>query len=92
MEISEKLIIGEPFAVVGGSAIDDKWETFHPYRRVAKNLAGEFDAAFIPYHQIFDDALKLAPVDYWCPDGVHPSISGAYLMKEAWLKAFDSIL
>jgi len=35
-----------------------------------------------------DEALKKAPVEYWCPDGVHPSIAGGFLMKKPWIEAF----
>lgn len=87
-----KLIIGEPFAVNGGTAIDEKWSDFDAYREAARQLADEFDAAWVPYHTIFSAALDHAPVTYWCPDGVHPSMAGAYLMKEAWLQAFDAFL
>ncbi len=86
-----KLILGEPFAVAGGSAIDDRWKDFDTYREIARQLADEFGAAFIPYHDIFAQALKQAPVAYWCPDGVHPSTAGAHLMKKAWLEAFAAI-
>ena len=86
-----KLMIGEPFAVAGGTAIDDRWQPFDAYRSIAKELALEFDAAFIPYHSVFAEALSIAPVEYWCPDGVHPSIAGAHLMKKAWMEAFKSL-
>ncbi|NND08079.1 MAG: SGNH/GDSL hydrolase family protein [Saprospiraceae bacterium] len=87
-----QLMIGEPFAVAGGTAIDDQWDAFDGYRAAAERVAKEFDAAFIPYHQIFADALAHAPADYWCPDGVHPSMAGAHLMKEAWLKEFERLM
>jgi lysophospholipase L1-like esterase len=86
-----KLIICEPFAVAGGSAINEKWGAFDAYREAAKNIAIEFDASFVPFHSMFVDALKLAPASYWCPDGVHPSIAGAALMKNAWLEAFNKL-
>ncbi|MBI1226946.1 MAG: lysophospholipase [Bacteroidetes bacterium] len=85
-----RLIICEPFAVAGGTAINEKWEDFKGYRAVAKAVANDFGAAFVPFQSVFDEALKLAPASYWCPDGVHPSLAGAYLMKEAWLKVFAS--
>ena len=84
-----RLIIGEPFGVEGGTAINEEWGGFDEYRSVARNLATEFGAVFIPYHTLFAEALKFAPVDYWCPDGVHPSLAGGYLMKEAWLAGFE---
>lgn len=87
-----KLIIGEPFAVKGGKAIDKKWfPDFPEYQVAAAKIAKEFKAEFIPYQKIFDEALNIAPVSYWCPDGVHPSMAGGYLMKEAWIEAFENL-
>lgn len=87
-----KLIIGEPFAVKGGTAIDDRWyPEFPKYQQAAKKIAEDYNAAFVPYQKVFDDALKLAPASYWCPDGVHPSMAGGYLMKEAWINAFERL-
>ena len=83
-----KLIIGEPFAVTGTKAVDDKWfPRFDEYRNAAREIAEKFQAVFIPYQSIFDKATKTAPAVYWTPDGVHPSLAGSQLMAEAWLKA-----
>jgi len=88
-----KLIIGEPFAVKGGTAITSQWsKDFPDYQKYAKQIAKDYNAAFIPYQAVFDKALKTAPVTYWCPDGVHPSIGGAWLMKNAWLEALNEII
>jgi lysophospholipase L1-like esterase len=86
-----KLIIGEPFAVAGGSAIDGRWEAFGGYRPAAKKIAADFGAVFLPYQRVFDEALKLAPAEYWTPDGVHPSMAGSYLMAQAWLEGWKHI-
>ncbi|RMG72035.1 MAG: lysophospholipase [Bacteroidetes bacterium] len=85
-----RLVIAEPFVVKGGSAIkEEEWfPVFDGYRKAARTLADEFDATFIPLQSIFDQALEVAPVAYWCPDGVHPSMAGAYLMSQAWVEAF----
>ena len=83
-----KLIIGEPFAVLDGSAVDEKWfPKFDEYRFSAKKLATEFETIFIPFHDIFFNAQKHAPGKYWTGDGVHPSMAGSALMAQAWLKA-----
>ena len=83
-----KLVIGEPFAVAGTSAVTDKWfPAFDGYRAAAKKLADEFNAVFIPYQAIFNEALNYAPAKYWTGDGVHPSMAGCSLMAEAWLNA-----
>lgn len=83
-----KLIIGEPFAVLGCSAVNEKWfPEFDAYRVAAQKLATEFGAVFIPYQTIFNEAQNYAPGRYWTGDGVHPSMAGISLMAEAWLKA-----
>jgi len=83
-----KLIIGEPFAVRNVKAVTEEWfPAFDEYKSAAKEIANEFKAIFIPYQQVFDEAVKHAPASYWTGDGVHPSLAGAALMAQAWLKA-----
>jgi lysophospholipase L1-like esterase len=83
-----KLVIGEPFAVKGIKAVDNTWyPEFDTYRAAAKEIAKEFNAVFVPYQKVFDEAQKVAPGAYWTGDGVHPTLAGAKLMASAWLKA-----
>ncbi len=85
------LIIGEPFAVTGGTALSDAWyPAYAEYRAAARRVADAYDAAWIPYQSIFDEALERAPVEHWCPDGVHPAPTGNHLMAQAWLDSFRS--
>jgi len=85
-----KLVICEPYAIEGGSAIGEGWqEEFKPYREVAGKLSEEFSTIFIPYHTIFKKAIKQAPAEYWSPEGVHPTMAGARLMAQAWLEAVE---
>lgn len=82
-----QLVICEPFSVDGGSAIGEGWQDeFTPYREAARKISDEFNTLWVPYHTLFIEALKHAPAAYWCPDGVHPSMAGAQLMAQAWLK------
>ncbi|PSL42515.1 lysophospholipase L1-like esterase [Chitinophaga niastensis] len=82
-----KFIIGEPFAVTGVKAVDEKWyPAFDEYRAAAREIAAKYNAIFIPYQAVFDKAQKSAPAAYWTGDGVHPSVAGAQLMAEAWLQ------
>ena len=83
-----KLVICEPFGVKGVSAVNDKWyPTFDLFRKAAKDVAKEYDAAFVPYQAAFDKALELAPGNYWTLDGVHPSIAGEALMARTWMES-----
>jgi lysophospholipase L1-like esterase len=59
------------------------------YQAVAKKMAKEFDAIWVPFQEVFDEAIKYAPATYWTGDGVHPSMAGAQLMAEAWLRAVE---
>lgn len=82
-----KLIIGEPFAILGTAVTSAWFPAFNEYQQAAKELAKEFNAVYVPYQKVFDKALQQAPGAYWSGDGVHPSIAGARLMAEAWLQA-----
>ncbi len=83
-----KLIICEPFAVQGVKAVDAKWyPEFYSYQKAAREIATQFEATFIPFQKVFDEAQKQAPGIYWTNDGVHPSLAGSQLMARAWLTA-----
>jgi len=89
-----KLIIGEPFALKEGSAIQkiEKWYPgFYEYQKAARRVSDKHGAAWIPYQKIFDDACKTTPYSYWSGDGVHPSFAGSHLMAKSWIEAFSSL-
>lgn len=83
-----KLVICQPFILTGTSAVDDSWiEPFNAYQDIAAIMAREFNAQWVPFQEAFEKALEIAPASYWAGDGVHPSMAGAQLMAEVWLKA-----
>ena len=85
-----KLVICEPFYVLNTSAVDETWANLmKEYQAVAKKIANEFGALWVPFQQVFDEAVKHAPATYWTGDGVHPAMPGAQLMAEAWLKVVE---
>ncbi len=68
--------------------MNEKWfPDFDRYRAAAKKVSTELNAIFVPFQHVFDEAAKKAPPYYWAADGVHPTMAGAYLMAQAWLKA-----
>ena len=80
-----KLVICEPFVLRCG-AVNEKWfPDFDGYRAAARKVAKAFDAVFVPFQSMFDEASKDAPPAYWAGDGVHPTIAGAQLMAQTWL-------
>jgi lysophospholipase L1-like esterase len=81
-----RLVICEPFVLRCG-AVDDKWfPEFDRYRAVARRVARDFHAVFVPFQAVFDKAVKTAPPEYWAKDGVHPTMAGASLMAQTWLE------
>jgi lysophospholipase L1-like esterase len=85
-----KLVICQPFYVLNTSAVDETWvEPMKEYQAAAKKIAKEFNAIWVPFQEVFDEAIKYAPATYWTGDGVHPSMAGAQLMAEAWLRAVE---
>ncbi|MDR1336587.1 MAG: SGNH/GDSL hydrolase family protein [Tannerella sp.] len=84
-----QLVLCEPFALRGGSAIDEpKWfPAFDGFRESLAKLAGEFKAVFVPFQSGFDAAVKVAPARYWSTDGVHPDLPGRQWMADMWLEA-----
>ena len=81
-----QLVICEPFVLRFG-AVNDRWfPEFDKYRAVSGKMAKEFDALFVPFQSMFDNAVKQAPPAHWAADGVHPTMAGAYLMGQEWLK------
>ena len=83
-----KLVICEPFALKGVKSVDDKWyPTFDLFRKAARDIANDYNTAFVPWQTVTDKALELAPAAYWSLDGVHPSLAGEALMARAWMEA-----
>jgi lysophospholipase L1-like esterase len=84
-----QLVLCEPFAVKGGSAIDEAawFPAFDGYRASARRIAEDLGAVFVPFQSAFDAALKVAPARYWSSDGVHPDLPGRQLMADVWLEA-----
>lgn len=80
-----KLVVCEPFVLRCG-AVNDKWfPDFDGYRAAARKVASTFDAVFVPFQSMFDEAVKDTTRAYWAADGVHPTIAGAQLMAQTWL-------
>jgi lysophospholipase L1-like esterase len=79
------LVICQPFALPGTTAVDESWVApVKAYQDAAFRLSKEFKAIWVPFQEVFDEAIKHAPAKYWSADGVHPSMAGSHLMASAW--------
>ena len=85
-----ELVICEPFILPVGR-VKDKWADYQREvtgrQQVAKKLAAEFNAIFVPLQDSFDQAAaKYAPAEYWMWDGIHPMPNGHELFAREWIK------
>ena len=88
-----KIIICEPF-ILKESATEEKYEKFlevKEYAKVAKKIAEDYGLFFLPLQEKLDKVAEKDGVKYYLPDGVHPSVAGAKLIAEEWLKLFETV-
>jgi lysophospholipase L1-like esterase len=81
-----KLVICEPFVLRCGTVTEKWFPEFDSYRAAARRVAETYQAVFVPYQAMFDEAVKYAPPAHWAGDGVHPTPAGAALMAHTWLR------
>ena len=81
------IVILEPFLL---PFVEDKKhyrEDLDPKIQVARNLAKEFNATYIPLDGIFAQQAIASESKIWSADGVHPTDAGHMLITEHWLEA-----
>ena len=82
-----RLVLCEPFVLRCGAVTDAWLPEMDGRRAIVKRLAAEVGAAFVGFQSAFDVSAKMAPPQYWAPDGVHPSVAGHVLMARTWCEA-----
>jgi lysophospholipase L1-like esterase len=81
-----QLVICEPFVLKCGAVKENWFPEFDRYRASARKVSDRFSTAFVPFQEMFDEAIKYAPPQYWAGDGVHPTPNGSALMADFWLQ------
>jgi lysophospholipase L1-like esterase len=84
-----KIIILEPFVLpVPEDRI--KWrEDLDPKIQVARKLAAEFKAIYLPLDGMFAGAYIASSPEIFAPDGVHPSEKGHNLIANSLITCYD---
>lgn len=80
-----RLIICQPFCLPVNEDLRQWMPELHERQAMAERIAGDYDAAWVPFQALFDGAVKEAPPTYWMPDGVHPTLAGHMRMARRWL-------
>ena len=85
-----KLVLCEPFVLLSDLenwAVSEDWvPEIQARSQIVQQLAKDFNAKFVPFQKVLNDALEKATADYWLADGVHPTHTGHKLMADAWIK------
>lgn len=82
-----RIVICEPFVLRCGAVKDSWFPEFDQRRSVAKEVAKESNAIWVPFQTMFDEAVAAGTKpEYWLHDGVHPTLAGHALMAQTWRK------
>lgn len=85
-----KLVICQPFIVVGAGNVSESWVgPFGEYQDAVKRVSDAFGAIWVPFQEAYDSAMQEMVPNYLATDGIHPTIVGANLMAKAWLSAIN---
>ncbi|MBL7968630.1 MAG: SGNH/GDSL hydrolase family protein [Prolixibacteraceae bacterium] len=83
------LVLCQPFILPVG-AVKDKFEGYQSAisecQTIVEQLAGEFQAVFVRFQNVMNDACRKAPTEYWMWDGIHPTVAGHELLAREWIK------
>ncbi|MBQ8657963.1 MAG: SGNH/GDSL hydrolase family protein [Clostridia bacterium] len=85
-----KILLIEPF-ILQGSATQAQWDLFlqvKDYAKVVEKLAKEYDTLYMPLQEKFDQAAAQYGAQAYLADGVHPTVAGAQLIADEWIKIF----
>ncbi len=89
-----KIILVEPF-VQKGSVTEPHFEEFSKvveYAAVVKKLAKEYHLPFVALQKPLDEYAEKYGKEKTLIDGVHPTIAGARVIANEWLKVFKDKL
>ena len=87
-----KFVLMDPFVLTFG-AVDETWlSEINERREVVRKIAEDYKTVFVPLQDIFNEAVKRAPQEYWLRDGVHPTPAGHRLIQKAWLEAAAELI
>ena len=87
----KRIVLLEPFVLPTDPTRVQWREDLYPKIEAVRRLAREFQALLIPTDGLFAQAAAQTDLEYWMPDGVHPTPAGHALMAQAWLKAVRAV-
>jgi lysophospholipase L1-like esterase len=80
-----RLVVCQPFVMRCGAVNDSWFPEFDQRKAAAERVAKKAGATWVPFQDMFDQAVKRAAPEHWAADGVHPSMAGHDLMAKTWM-------
>jgi acyl-CoA thioesterase I len=90
-EAGARLILLEPFVLPCPEDRKGWREDLDPKIAVARDLAREFGALYIPLDGLFAAAAARREPAFWAADGVHPTQTGHAFIARHWLQAVGAL-
>ena len=91
-----KLVLMEPFALPVGEDRRDSYPELsvmlRDYQEATKRVAEDYGAIFIPLQNKFNELSAMYTPEYWCWDGVHPTVCGHQIIAEEWMEKCKNII
>ena len=84
------IILCEPF-FLHGIVPDENYEKFSAvfdYAETVKSLAEKYKLLFLPLQEKYNKAAECFGAEKYLYDGIHPTVAGATLIADAWLKLY----
>jgi lysophospholipase L1-like esterase len=89
--LGARLIVCEPFLLPFPKDRVAWREDLDPKIAVARELAREFAAIYVPLDGVFARVAVQREPAFWLNDGVHPTLAGHALIAQEWLRAVKAI-
>ena len=83
---SVQLVLCEPFILPVGEVNSEWKEDLQIRQEGVRGLAKQYDAAFVPFQSVLNQAAKDIPARQLLDDGVHPTPQGHRILADCWLK------
>ena len=91
-----KLVLMEPFALPVGDDRRDSYPELSAmlkgYQEATRRVAEDYGAIFIPLQEKFNELSEKYSPEYWCWDGIHPTVCGHQIIADEWMDKCKNII
>lgn len=88
-ETDAGFILADPFYISTDRSPGSVLDLLPQYIATVEKMAGKYNARRVRTHEMFQEQLKCHAPDRFCPEPIHPNLSGHLLIAYAWLQAVD---